>query len=526
MRQCRTGLAAITLALGVGLAALPVSAQTLTIGLSAAPNSADPHFFNGTSAKTISEEIFDHLFTLSPDIKLEPGLAVSWKLLSDTVWEIKLRPGVRFTDGHELSADDVAFTFQRAANVPRSTGGFAGLLRAIESTEVEDPLTLRIHTKGPAPNLALDLASVVIISRYAGEGATTEDYNSGKATIGTGAYKMVSYVPGDRVELERNDAWWGPKQDWQHVTLKFLPNASARSAAVLSGAVDLIDTPSPNDLPRFRTDPNLSVFSHPGTRLIYIAPNQGSDAPSPYITDKNGKPLPHNPLRDAKVRRALSIAINRVGLAERVLENTASPAGQWLPPGAYSYNPDVKVPATDPAAARVLLAQAGYPEGFRITLHVSADSRPTDPVAAQAIAQMWTRIGVQTSVEAIPLSAYAARSRNGEFALTIWGWGSVGEAGYALVNVMNTVDAAKGTGSFNRSNYTNPALDALTDRALTTMDDTKRERLLMDAVAMAMNDEAIIPLYQMTNFWVARKGITYQPSGYDQTLATQAHKAP
>ena len=160
-----------------------------------------------------------------------------------------------------------------------------------------------------------------------------------------------------------------------------------------------------------------------------------------------------------------------------------------------------------------------------MTLPVASNTRPTDPVSAQAIAQMWSRIGVQTAVEAMPLAVYGARAARMEFPFSMWGWGAAGHAGHPLVNVVATNDRARLTGSFNRSGYSNPELDALIARAIATMDDTAREELLNRAVAMAMEDVAIIPLYQLTNFWVARRGITYEATGYDYTRAVLARRA-
>ncbi|WP_424136281.1 ABC transporter substrate-binding protein [Roseomonas chloroacetimidivorans] len=515
--------AAASLALAT-LLALPAAAQSvLTMGISAAPGSVDPHYNQGTSTQTLTYHIFDTLTDRRPDASLAAGLALSWTPVEDSVWEFRLRPGVRFSDGQPFTADDVAFTIARIPNVPNATASYAGQVRSIQRVEVVDPLTTRFHTDGPSPNLPIDLSVVAIVSRHAGEGATTEDYNSGKAAIGTGPFILRSYTAGNEAELVRNRNWWGPRPDWDRVVFRYIANAGARSAALLSGGVDLIDTPSPNDIPRFRTDPGTSVFSAQGWRLIYLAPNQSAQV-APFVTDNGGQPLPTNPLRDRRVRQALSIAINRTNLAERVMQGTAEPNYQFLPPGYPSHNPALAVPKPDLAAARRLLAEAGYPDGFRIALHVAQNARPTDPIAAQAIAQMWTRIGVQTNVETMPLSMYGPRSARMEFAVTMWGWASPGHAGHPLVNVVSTYDRAKLTGSFNRSGYSNPALDALIGRAVRTLDDREREGLFRQAVAGAVEDVAIIPLYQLTNSWATRKGITYEATGYDYTRAVLAHR--
>ncbi len=518
------GTAALRYALfasALALSAVPgLQAQTLRIGQIYVPNSVDPHFYNGTPTKTLSEHLFDRLVEQAPDTQLRPGLAESWRPIADDVWEFRLRPNVTFINGQRLTSDDVAFTLERARNVPNSPGGFSGTLRLVKSVEIVDDLTFRIHTPGPAPTLPNDLANVAIISRAVGANATTQDYNAGTAAIGTGPYRLVSFSHGEGVELERNEAWWGAKPEWQRVTVRFIPGSAARSAALLSGSVDLIDQPAPNDLPSFQSDQRFTVSEHVSTRMVYLAPDQYRAESSPLLTDAQGRVLSPNPLRDRRVREALSIAINREAIASRILAGTGTPTGQWMPAGAYSYNPAVPSPPYDPDRARRLLAEAGYASGFRMILHAPTDIRPTDPIVAQAIGQMWTRIGVTTQIETIPNSVFAARATQRQLSMGLWSWGSnSGEGGYMLVNVLNTISRERSTGNYNRAGYSNPALDSLTERAMATLDDAARERLLMEAVTMAMGDVAVIPLYQMNNFWVTRRGLTYEASAHDRTLA-------
>lgn len=506
----------------IGLSA--ARADDLRIGLAAPATSMDPHFYNASPNISVSMHVFDRLTHRSPDAKVIPWLAESWKPLDDTTWEFRLRPGVTFHDGTKLTPDDIAFTIARVPNVPNSPGGFGGYVRAISSVEAVNETTIRIHTKAPAPTLPGDMAAIAIVSRHVGAAATTEDYNAGKAAIGSGPYRLVRYASGDRVELVRNDGWWGPKPDWEHVTIRFIPAAASRTAALLAGDIDIIDVPPAPDLPRLKADPALSVFSVQGLRVIFLYPDFSRVGEEPFITDNNGAKLPVNPLRDVRVRQALSVAINRPAIVERVMQGTAVATGQWLPPGAFGYAPEVGVPAYDPAKAKVLLAEAGFPQGFKLTLHTPNDRYPNDAATAQAVAQMWTRAGVQTSVEALPWSTYSVRTNHQEFSIGLLGWGSnTGEAGYTLINVIGTYDAAAGRGSANTGRYTNAAIDARTDTAMATLDDTARERLLRQEVATAMADLPFIPLYQLVNFWAARKGITYDARQDERTLAMNAH---
>jgi peptide/nickel transport system substrate-binding protein len=309
------------------------------------------------------------------------------------------------------------------------------------------------------------------------------------------------------------------------VTFRFIPSPATRVAALLSGDVDLIDVPPAADLPRLQADPKLTVTHIQGLRLIFLYLDR-QDRPAPDITDAGGARLAKNPLLDRRVREALSIAINRHAIAEQLMQGAAQATGQWLPPGTFGYNPDVKPPAYAPEKAKSLLAEAGFPNGLRMVLHTPNDRYPNDAATAQAVAQMWSRIGVQTQVEAMPWSVYSVRANKQEFSIGVLGWGSVtGEAGYALINIMGTFDSAASRGASNSGRYSNPALDVLTDKALSTIDDGARQKLLQQAVAMAMDDVAIIPLYQLENFWAMRKGLTYEPRMDERTVAMNAHTA-
>ena len=208
------------------------------------------------------------------------------------------------------------------------------------------------------------------------------------------------------------------------------------------------------------------------------------------------------------------------------MEGTAKPAGQWLPEGVFGYNPEVRVPPFDPDGAKRMLAEAGYPQGFRMTLTTPNDRYPNDARTAQAVAQMWTRIGVRTEVDAVPWASYSARAARQEFNMRLVGWGSVtGEASYALVNILGTFDREKRTGASNSGRYSNPELDALTARAAATIDDKAREALLREAVKMAMDDVAIIPLFQLVNSWGLRRGLTHDARMDERTLAMSVRPA-
>lgn len=521
----RAGLACLGL-----LALLPAAAlaQTLTIGLANPVNSFDPHFANTTSNFALTGHVFDTLIGRDADARLIPALAASWVVVEPTVWEFRLRPGVTWQDGQPFTADDVAFTVARVPHVQGSPGGFAGAVRAITRVEVVDAGTVRFHSAQPSPLLPNDLASVQIISRHAGTDANPPDYNRGSAAIGTGPYRFAGYRPGEGASFTRNDAWWGPAQPWARVNFRFIANDGARTAALLAGDVDLIDQVPGADLPRLRRETRLTIAETTGVRLIYLQPDfsrEGGDVPG--VTDNNGQRLPRNPFHDLRIRRALSIAIDRRALAERIMHGAAIPTGQWLPEGSYSYNPEIGVPPYDPAEARRLLAEAGYPQGFRVTLTTPNDRYPGDLATSQAVAQFWTRVGVRTEIESLPWSTYVARGTRQEFGFRLGGWGSLtGEASYFLRNIVGTYNREKGWGGPNFSRYSNPRLDALTEQALATIDDTAREALLRQAVTLETDDIGMVPLFLLRNAWALRRGLRYEARSDEQTLATAASPSP
>lgn len=508
-------------------AAAPLRAQDLRIGIGHYTTSADPHFYNNAPNNAFAAHVFDTLVDRSPTVEPVPGLAVHWRPISSTVWEFALRPGVSWHDGQPFTAEDVAFSFARARSVPNSTGGFAVYLRAIERVEIVDPLTVRLHLSNPNPLLPRDLANIAIVSRHVGEAASTADYNAGTAAIGTGPYRLRAYQSGARYEFTRHDGYWGEVPHWRNVTFRAITSDAARTAALLSGDVEVIDKVPITDLARLRRDARIRVAEIQGLRVIYLQGDMSRTGEVPYVTDNAGAPLRANPFRDVRVRRALSIAIDRQALTDRVMEGTAQPNGQWLPPGTFGYNPAVPVPPYDPDGARRLLADAGFPQGFRLTFHTPNDRYPNDARVAQAVAQMWTRIGIGTTVEALPTAAFAPRNARQEFAMRLGGWGSTsGEASVLLANVVGTYDRQRGTGASNHGRYSNPMLDALVRRATSTEDDTAREALLRDAVMMAMEDVALIPLFQLTNFWATRREVIMAPRMDEQTTAMGVTRAP
>ena len=512
---------------GTAIAAIfsisPALAEDLTIGLASEPTSIDPHYHNLGPNLSLASHLFDSLILQDENQRLIPGLAVSWEAVDDLTWEFKLREGVTFHDGNPFTADDVVFTFERAPDVPNSPSSFGTLIKGKTAVKIDD-LTVHIKTEAPHPLVPNDVSPVVIVSKEAGEGATTEDYNSGKAAIGSGPFKFVEYVPGDRFVFERNDDYWGEKPIWDKVTFKPISSSPSRVAALLAGDVDMIEGVPTTDIETLKGDERVSLSQGISNRVIYLHLDHDR-VDSPFVKAKDGGPI-ENPLRDQRVRMAISKAINRDAIVERVMEGVAIKAGQLLPDSFFGVSPNLEPVEHDPEGAKALLAEAGVPDGFQLTIHGPNDRYINDDKIAEAIAQMLTRVGIDTAVETMPRSVYFKRASTGgpdgtpEFSFILVGWGAgTGEASNPLKSLIHTYDQERGFGASNRGRYSNPEVDALIEEALATIDDAKRQDLLAKATELAINDGAIIPLHYQVNTWGTRKGLSYTPMTNENTLA-------
>lgn len=512
--------AGMILAAALIAAAVPATAQVLRIGLKAEPSSLDPQYHNLGANNQIASHLFDPLVARDDKQLPMPGLATAWKPIGDTVWEFKLRPGVTFHDGSAFTADDVVFTFGRAARVPNSPSPFTLITRQMTKLEIVDPLTLRIHTASPAPLLPLDLSGLPILSRQAAaggapEGKTTAELNRGEGLVGTGPFKFVDWKRGAELVMVRNDDYWGRKPAWTKVTFRPLATAAARVAALLAGDVDLIEDPPPAELAKLRKDPRLSLAEAVSSRVIYIALDQFAE-PSPGIPDAAAR----NPLKDKRVRQALSQAIDRKAIADKAMEGVALPAGDFLPWPAFGTRKDAQPDKFDAAAAKKLLAEAGYPNGFAITLGTPNGRYLNDLKVAQAIAAMWSRIGVKTDVEAPAPPVFFKNRDEYKYSAYLAGWGAdSGEMSNPLRALVATPNREKAMGGINRGRYSNPAMDAKLEEALRTVDDKKREVLLQEASKLVIASYGVLPLYFELSVWAMRRDFIYAGRADQATLA-------
>ncbi len=506
----------------------PTAAQELRIGLASEPTAMDPHFHNLSPNNSMLSHIFEALVDQDARQRLVPGLAESWKAIDATTWEFKLRKDVKFHDGTPFTADDVVFTFARAPDVEGSPSSFGTYTKGKTVTRVDDH-TVHIKTAEPYPLMPNDVSTIFIISKKHGSGAKTSDYNSGKAAIGTGPFRFAEYAPGNRIVMQRNPLYWGKRPAWEKVTFKPIKSDPSRVAALLAGDVDIIDEVPSTDMEQLKKDGRVSISQVVSNRVIYLHLDHFRDD-SPFVKAKDGSAI-KNPLRDRRVRLAISKAIDRNSIVNNVMEGLAIKAGQLLPEGFFGVSSKLKPVDFDPEGAKKLLAEAGLPNGFRMTIHGPNDRYPNDAKICEAVGQMLSRIGIDTQVSTMGRSVFFRDASTGspekgpKFSFILVGWGSgTGEASSPLKSLLATYDRDKGMGASNRGRYSNPEVDKLIAEALSTVDDAKRQSLLARATEIAIDDVGIIPLHYQVNTWAMRKGFSYDARTDEYTLATGVSK--
>ncbi len=496
------------------LAAAP--AAELRIGLSADVTTMDPHFIAAQPNLTAQHHVFDTLVHTDTRSRPVPGLA-TWSNPSPLTWEFQLRKGVKFHDGSELTTEDVVFSLGRPLTIKGSPGGFQTYVRPIVAKEIVDRYTVRLKTAAPYGALLQDLSEVMIVSKKAAANAGSEDFDRGKAAVGTGPFRLLKFARGSRIEFARHDLYWGGRPPWDKLTLLILPSDPVRTAALLSGQVDAIEHVPTADIARLRKDTALRLEQTVSWRTILLHLDQSRDPP-PGVLSRSGKPLGKNPFTDIRVRLAMSKAINRQAIVERVMEGLAMPAGNVLSPSVIGHDPAVKPEPYDPEGAKKLLAEAGYPDGFAVTVATPNNRYINDEQVAQTVAQMFARVGITAKVEAMPLSVYFGKARAREFGVALLGWGSRA-ADLALRSLAATANPEKGYGAWNWGGYSNPKLDELVAQSLGAIDPAQRETLARSASVLAAREVAFIPLHYQVVTWAMRNNLSYAARTDEFTFA-------
>lgn len=494
--------------------------STLRIALSGPPTSLDPHLYNAIPNNALARHLFDPLVLTDEMVRSIAGLASSWREVDATHWEFDLRQDAKFSDGSSLTGEDIVASIERVSSIS-TPGNFQIYTRSIKSI-TPNGNKLLIETKHRDPLLPNSLSRIGIIKAKF-RNATTAEFNNGSAAIGTGPFTIADYVPGDHINLVRNDSYWGSKPDFERVEMKIVSDDAARVAALLSGDYDLVEDLPQTGTKRVEASPNLQVIRGMSGRLIYLAMDQHSEI-SPFVKDKAGKPLASNPFKDQRVRKALSLAINREAIVKQVMAGEAEVASQFLPVGQPGTSPDIESDRYDTEAARALLAEAGYPDGFQLTLHGPNDRYINDAKIVQAVAQMFSRIGIASTVEVMPWSVYSGRNNSAEFSVSLSSWGTnTGETSNPLSATIATKNAEKGVGGSNPGRYSNPVVDENLERAAAAKDNTERYAILAETCKIAFEDKAILPLHREGVVVGAKKTIQYTPRS-DQFISVAGTK--
>ncbi len=471
------------LALGLSLLlAGPAMAQNLRIGIQAPPSTLDPHWLLNLANTGALRNIYDTLVARDDQMRLQPGLAESWRVVDDTTWEFRLRPNLRFHDGSPVTSADVAASFQRVPNVPGNPNPYTIYLAGVAGVEVVDDRVFRIRTNGPAPILPTNLTQIFIVPRSVA-GFGNPEFNSGQAAIGSGPFRVASWQTNAPLVLRRNEHYWGGTVPWETASFTPIPQDAPRVAALLAGDVDFINNVPLQDTGRITNDRRFALFAGPSIYAVNIYPDVERDN-APGI-EAGGR----NPMKDVRVRRAMSLALNRQGIAQQIMEGFADPTDQAVPPFIFGGISDRPVPTADLDAARRLLAEAGWANGFGLNLFCSPARTPR---ICQAIAAAWTRIGIRTTVEVVPQATFLPRRNRREYGVFVTVFGSLtGEASYQIGSQLHRVGVVPGLGALNFTGAGTPEMDTLIQRARSTLDDTTRAAQLRE-LSRVMADDAII----------------------------------
>ncbi|MEO9135309.1 MAG: ABC transporter substrate-binding protein [Casimicrobiaceae bacterium] len=469
----------------------------------------DPYAQNESFNNTFNSYVYESLVQYDKKFDIVPQLAVKWEQMGPTQWRFHLRPNVTFQEGEPLTADDVVFSFKRQMSKRSMMKAY---LSGVGEAKKVDDMTVDIITTGPAPVLLRQLTDVRIMSKSWCEKhnvVEVQDYLQKEETYavghanGTGPYVLKAREPDVKTVLDTNPKWWG-KMEGNVTEIVYTPikSAATRTAALLSGEIDFALDPPLQDLPKLKSDPNIKVVAGEENRTIFIGMDQKSDELK-YSSVK-GK----NPFKDLRVREALYTGIDIETIKRTLMRGLSIPTGELITPQVYGYFPAAnKRPAYDIAKAKALLKEAGYPDGFEVTLDCPNDRYINDALICQAITSMWAKIGLKVTLDAMPKAQYFAKINKHDTSLYMLGWAvATFDAQDALINLVHTPDG-KGNGEYNDGGYSNPKMDELIDNMSREGDVKKRLEMIHEALMMHTQDVAHLMLHQQIIPWAMRKNI-------------------
>jgi peptide/nickel transport system substrate-binding protein len=501
---------ALVLACAFGLAsAQPATRPALRIASAFDPQTMDPQALALLYHSRVVHQIYESLVGRDERFKTEAALAIKWQTVSPTVWRFNLRPGVSFHDGTPFTADDAVFSIERAMS-PTSQRAFQ--LKGVTAVRKVDGLTIDIQLEAPDAVLPEKLQFVAMMSKAWSEKhgvQRPQDFNGKQETHavrnanGTGALKLERYEPDVRTVLRRHEAWWGWKEarsgNLEQVNFVTIKSDATRLAALASGEVDLVLDPPYQDIARLKADPRITLQQTADIGQQYLAFDQARD--ELQDADVKGR----NPFKDLRVRKAVYHAINVQLIIDKVLRGQAVPTGAFLSTlvDGSPAELDKRLPF-DPARSRQLLGEAGYPNGFAITLDcVNVAWREN---VCQAVAAMLTQVGIRTTLRSSPTGQFFPKLSQGTGSFVEFGWTATPDAWGSLNGLFRTFDKG-GLGTFNAGRYSNAKLDSLIDAIRTEPDLTRRRAMVTTVLRLVGEDLPLVPLYRRTLTWAMAKKV-------------------
>ena len=477
--------------------------DSLVIAMASDILSMDPYKYDEGPTNQVMLHMYEAMVMQDADMQFKPCLAESWETSEDgLVWTFHLREGVKFHDGDVMDAEDVLASIKTAGN-PDSPSAFSSYTSTFEKVEAPDAKTIRITTKTPNPLMLFNAAQIYVLKKENVEGRTEEEISN--VVVGTGRYKFVEQVKEDHLDLVANEDYWGEVPAINKVRFRPITNEATRTATMLTGEVDFTIDISPRDIDRLENTEGIRVLKQQGLREIYL--NLDSRKDSPLF------PGQKNPMADPKVRQAMYLAIDEDTIIKNIMNGCAFEMNSIVPEGYVGYTP-VEREGYDPAKAKQLLAEAGYPDGFEVTLDAPNDRYMNDSQIAQAVAGYFEKVGIKVNLNLMPKANFFTYIKPAEnkSMLLMTGWSDASGDGLSLLHdMLQTFDRESGNGTVNRGHYSNPEVDALIKEAYNEMDTEKRGELVAKADKIARDEYAYIPLHFEQDTYAIKDTLNYTP---------------
>jgi peptide/nickel transport system substrate-binding protein len=498
----------IVLALAVASAA---GAKTLRWSSQGDVVTMDPHAQNEGFTNAFLDNIYETLVVRGKDLKVEPLLATSWTLVNPTITRFRLRPNVKFHEGEPFTADDVVFSIQRALE---DTSNFKPYLAGVKEAKKVDDLTVDIITEGPAPVLVPQLTEVRMMSKSwcvkhnitkPQDFKNKEETYGSRHTNGTGEYILKSRAEDVKTVATLNPKWWGkPEGNVDEIVYTPIKSDSTRLAALLSGEIDFVLDPPPQDIPRLKQDASLKVLEGMENRTIFLGMDQYRD--ELLYSSVKGK----NPFKDLRVRQAFQMSLDLNAIKTQVMRGLSVPTAVMYAPQVDGYPKELDVvKAPDREKAKKLMAEAGYPDGFEVTLDCPNNRYVNDEKICVAVAGMLSHINVKVRVATLPRAQYFPKIQNYDTSFYMLGWGvPTFDSQYALQSLVRTVIPKTADGDYNFGHYSNAKVDEDIDKLKTEIDGKKRAALALDASRIHQQEVGHLPLHFQVIPWVMRANVS------------------